>query len=122
MLKFDSQNTSDPRTGFPGHLAHTMYAITQVDGIVSSPMTRASERSMKMGYTSKEGRQTRSSGFGPPSPRFKLIQVRPVERSVATGSPVSTNRNLVFLTHHWWPSPTLSSIAERKAKRNAGFV
>ncbi len=48
-----------------------------------------------MDYNTRDGSETRSSGFGASSPCFKLILARPAVLSVTTDLSVSTSRNLV---------------------------
>ena len=61
----------------------------------STRLVLVSPSERRIGYTRRGGSETRSSGFGAPSPCFKLILARPVELSVTTAFAVSTNKNLV---------------------------
>ena len=76
-----------------------------------------------MDYTTRGAARRDRRDLVPVSPGFKLILVRPVERSVATGFPCEHGQESCVL---YAPlaafTVSLSSITERKAKRNAGLV
>src|SRR3989440_3304988 len=64
----------------------------------------------------------RSSGFGTPSPCFKLIRARPAELSVTTGVPVSTSRKLVVPYVPLAANPSSSTAKYSRTQRSTAMA
>ncbi len=76
MLCLREANENRPRP--PAHSAPLPGMTASAWHVLASPPER------RIGYTRSGGNETRSLGFGAPSPCFKLIRARPGELHVTT--------------------------------------